>query len=344
MSEPKKWVGYADLLEAKRVRDERASQIRANEAHVNANSDPSPLRASEEDLHSTNLAEITNTKSIGAAEFASQASFASQAELASQAEDTSLAKAGHSVQQFARRADSANQANSANHQDNPIPDLFAGLPEARGFLRLSYQIVDHLFPLLDPSEQAVYLHLFRLTYGFNKPTCIISYPGIARRAGMSQRSAQDVTKRLEAKGLIRRVGRVIGTGKEQGNEFLVATPASLANFAGQANSATIKEETQIKETHTNRSVSVASRFSIQECRRYAESLRADGITNPGGYATKIHRSGEADDLITTFLNPTEAMPTIDTSQCPDCHGTGFWEPGGVGKGVAKCKHERLLTS
>jgi hypothetical protein len=73
-------------------------------------------------------------------------------------------------------------------------------------------------------------------------------------------------------------------------------------------------------------------------------LRADGITNPGGYATKIHRSGEADDLIGAFLEPVESAKTIDVSQCPDCKGTGFWEPGGVGKGVAKCKHERLFAT
>ncbi len=73
-----------------------------------------------------------------------------------------------------------------------------------------------------------------------------------------------------------------------------------------------------------------------------ESLRKDGITNPGGYATKIHRSGEADDLIETFLNPSPTQTNVvDITRCPDCRGTGFYEPGGAGKGVAKCKHERL---
>lgn len=31
----------------------------------------------------------------------------------------------------------------------------------------------------------------------------------------------------------------------------------------------------------------------------------------------------------------------DTTKCPDCHGTGYWYPGGEGKGVAKCKHLKL---
>jgi len=104
---------------------------------------------------------------------------------------------------------------------------------------------------------------------------------------------------------------------------------------------TIKE-THIKETHTNTDrVGVGSRFTLQECRKYAESLRGEGITNPGGYATRIHRSGESDDLIATFLTPPKNSNTVDASDCPDCRGTGFYEPGGAGKGVAKCKHERL---
>jgi hypothetical protein len=33
--------------------------------------------------------------------------------------------------------------------------------------------------------------------------------------------------------------------------------------------------------------------------------------------------------------------TVDTSKCPDCGGSGWWYPDGEGKGVAKCKHEKL---
>jgi hypothetical protein len=34
---------------------------------------------------------------------------------------------------------------------------------------------------------------------------------------------------------------------------------------------------------------------------------------------------------------------LDTKDCPDCHGTGFWYPEGVEKGVTKCHHEKLLS-
>ncbi len=37
----------------------------------------------------------------------------------------------------------------------------------------------------------------------------------------------------------------------------------------------------------------------------------------------------------------DAFTLEQIKACPDCHGTGFYEPGGAGKGVAKCKHEKL---
>jgi len=164
---------------------------------------------------------------------------------------------------------------------------------------------------------------------------------------------------LEGRRFIRRINVDFGNTNQQARGVLFemllppSTPAKTAppaKTSGGAKTSAPEEiadnkETHIKETHTNTAgVRVSSRFTLAECRRYAESLRADGITNPGGYATKIHRSGEADDLIAKFLEPVESAKAVDVSACPDCHGTGFYEPGGAGKGVARCKHERLLEA
>jgi hypothetical protein len=35
---------------------------------------------------------------------------------------------------------------------------------------------------------------------------------------------------------------------------------------------------------------------------------------------------------------------VDASQCPDCFGTGMWYPEGFEKGVARCRHEKLVSS
>ena len=93
-------------------------------------------------------------------------------------------------------------------------------------------------------------------------------------------------------------------------------------------------------------VRLGSKFSIDECRRYAEHLRSSGqgINNPGGFATTIHRTGEADALIDGFLNPVSTPSLLDATQCRDCQGTGFYYPQGIEQGVAKCQHSRLSAS
>jgi hypothetical protein len=44
--------------------------------------------------------------------------------------------------------------------------------------------------------------------------------------------------------------------------------------------------------------------------------------------------------------PDEAVSapqgSVDASSCPDCSGSGWWYPEGEAKGVAKCKHEKLI--
>ncbi|HEX8068972.1 MAG TPA: helix-turn-helix domain-containing protein [Pyrinomonadaceae bacterium] len=107
-----------------------------------------------------------------------------------------------------------------------------------------------------------------------------------------------------------------------------------------------EEDTHPQAARAERGVCVGSRFSLDDCRRYAEHLRqaGEGITNPGGFAMSIHRSGVADEQIAAFLRPASAAPQLDASLCPDCAGTGFYFPGGPQKGVVKCKHKRLTDA
>ncbi len=85
-----------------------------------------------------------------------------------------------------------------------------------------------------------------------------------------------------------------------------------------------------------------SRFTLEDCRRYARHLQASGqgITNPGGYGTSIHRSGEADTLIAAFLeaggargSPAALVQTC-AANCDKCYGTG--QEIVVGKGARPC--------
>lgn len=107
------------------------------------------------------------------------------------------------------------------------------------------------------------------------------------------------------------------------------------------------ERRRASDQQQGRDVRVCSQYSLQECQRYALHLQktGQGITNPGGYATTIHRSGEADALIAQFIDPQQdteqQLKHTDLSACPDCHGTMYWYPQGAAKGVARCPHTNI---
>jgi len=241
-------------------------------------------------------------------------------------------------------------------------NLMASLPEVGGFTKFWHQLTDYLYAQLTPAEQVVHIQLFRLSWGHNKPNCKIGLPQLARRAGIGRSTAQIAIAGLINKGLIKKVQTHFGSDKEQGNEYYIVPPSSMINSGNQPrrnslpesnslpDSRHYKENTQKENTQTQdtpaAAVRVGSKFSIEECRRYAKHLQStgQGINNPGGYATTIHRTGEADVLIERFLHPEaiiEPPANPDTSSCPDCKGTGFYYPKGVDGGVARCKHERL---
>ena len=280
-------------------------------------------------------------------------------DLISLADSARLAKTHALGLQNASLANPARLANGARlTAQSPLTSLMDSLPETAGFTKLQHQLVDHLYCQLSPKEQVVHIQLYRLSWGRGCPNCLISLPKLARRSNLSPRSTSDAINLLESKGLIRRGAVISGKGKDQGIEYWVtrasapAKTASLAIAASQARIAShaesgrsieYKEETIHEEhTQTQACVGVVSRFTLEECRRYATHLQktGQGITNPGGFATTIHRTGEADTLIEFFLNPQPQRS--DISNCPDCKGQGFNVIEKDGReGAVKCRHERL---
>ena len=280
-------------------------------------------------------------------------------DLASLADSARLARTDTLGLQNARLANPARHATNARlPMQRTLISLMDSLPETAGFTKLHHQVVDHLYCRLSPKEQIVHIQLYRLSWGRGCPNCFISLPTLARRSNLSPRSTADAVSLLESKGLIQKGAAITGKGKEQGMEYWVtpapasAKTASLANPASQARIASpaesgggkeYKEETIHEEpTQTQLCVGVSSRFTLEECRRYANHLQktGQGITNPGGFAITMHRTGEADALIESFLNPQPERP--DIGNCPDCKGQGFKVIEKNGReGAVKCRHDRL---
>jgi hypothetical protein len=259
----------------------------------------------------------------------------------------------------------------------PAPTITSGtivfdviVDSSKGFFQYLNDLSDRVIPelKLKPFEQVVLNRLYRLSHGWKSEECTVGLGALAKQCVMSRTSVQKSIGILVEKGLIEDLGEDKKGGKE-GKRYRVLPGMTMPSRTIPRNTIVNSEETIVPgstetrgtippnttnkdtnkdliNTHSNTDgVRVGSRFTLEECRKYAKHLQStgQGINNPGGYATTIHRTGEADLLIERFLHPEEANPTsnFDASQCPDCSGTGFYYPQGTEGGVARCKHEQL---
>jgi hypothetical protein len=104
-------------------------------------------------------------------------------------------------------------------------NFLAGLPDIRGHLEYPYQLIDHLLRHLDVWEQAVYVQLYRLAWGFKSNRCLISNDRLAERSNVSVTKVKTATASLAGKGLIRKLDRPHGVKVVQGVEYEVFAPS-----------------------------------------------------------------------------------------------------------------------
>jgi predicted transcriptional regulator len=138
-------------------------------------------------------------------------------------------------------------SDSQSVSDHQPPDLMTSLPKVAGHLRMPNSVTDHLFKFLTADEQAIFIQLFRLSWGFNKPTCSISNPKLSERSNVKMTSMKAAVKRLESRGLISKRATTLGYGKEQGIEYRVSHPDSQSDIDRQPHSGRQSVSDTIKE-------------------------------------------------------------------------------------------------
>jgi hypothetical protein len=259
-----------------------------------------------------------------------------------------------STQHIGKQAISQKKAKAASE---PVVQASA----ERGFYPTFNDLDDLIIPghKLDTYEQSVLRRLYRLSRGFKSVDCETGLGAISKACNIARSQVQKTIASLLTRGLIRSLGHSQAGTKYRVLEQFPAVPSKgipqpgipqkdegipQAGLQGIPQYGNNKNNKDLSNTQTQDDVRVGSKFMIEECRRYAEHLRStgQGINNPGGYATTIHRTGEADELIERYLNPVSSIQ-VDASQCPDCKGSGFYYPNGPNGGVAKCKHEKLTA-
>lgn len=122
--------------------------------------------------------------------------------------------------------DSPSRETSPSIQDTP--DLLKVVPSVAGHTVLPHTYTDHLARWLSADEQAVYLQLYRLSWGWGKPTCFISNPRLSERSGVPETSMRRAVKKLISKKLIEKTNRVFGSNTDQGIEYTVFKLDSLS--------------------------------------------------------------------------------------------------------------------
>ncbi len=108
------------------------------------------------------------------------------------------------------------------------PNLLDAIPEVRGHTQLPHRYTDHLPRWLSADEQAVYVQLYRLSWGWGNEVCFISNPKLSERSGVPETSMRRAVKKLIGKGLIEKTDRRFG-GAEQGIEYRVFNLDRLTN-------------------------------------------------------------------------------------------------------------------
>jgi hypothetical protein len=153
----------------------------------------------------------------------------------------------------------------------------------KGYSKLYHSIVDDVFPQLTADEQAIYTHLYRLSWGFNNPGVIVSLPKLAERAGMSRNSAARAIARLVGRGLVTKGEPFFGKNQEQGREYRLPIPGSLTSGGGlpaEGSPPSVgRNKERLKETIKKSGVASLPEEEKASC----PDCRGHGYYYPGGF-------------------------------------------------------------
>jgi hypothetical protein len=99
-------------------------------------------------------------------------------------------------------------------------------PRRSGYLKVPNEILDQILPSLDPSEAVVFLRLYRLSVGFNQPTCTVGLAGLMRACNLSENTCRRGLRRLIELGIIDQL-EVVNTKEVKGTTYQIETGANL---------------------------------------------------------------------------------------------------------------------
>lgn len=121
-----------------------------------------------------------------------------------------------------------------------LDDRRTNLRVATNFFHFDNDVFDLLLPGLSTSEQCLYLHLYRLSYGWNRNWCQVSIGTLSTLCSVSTNTLKQHLQILKDRGYI----KAIDFDRAKGTVYRVYLPCELSTFTSQ---------TRIAETNPSKS-------------------------------------------------------------------------------------------
>jgi DNA-binding Lrp family transcriptional regulator len=196
------------------------------------NPSPQPI---DEDVFESVFDKVAGRQGAGAPTRAASKDTAAPATLVSETNvsQTNVAET-MAAETIVLEAKLASQTNVASDQAAPEPQTnvaaetnVASWAIVQGFTPVPNTVLDTLSEVLDVYSFKVYLRLFRLSHGYRSANCQVGFEKLARKTNISMKQAQRAVEKLEALGLVKKLGAVF-SGDRKGNRYEVIVPGTLA--------------------------------------------------------------------------------------------------------------------
>jgi DNA-binding HxlR family transcriptional regulator len=249
------------------------------------------------------------------------------------------------------------------------------VPESK-YYRKPNEAADHIDRHLSPAESKVYEHLYRLIVGFNMRSRQLRVSTLKDRTGYkSMKTVRVALFGLESKGLIKKISR---NNDPLGDEYMILDSGTrvLEDSSAQVENTLVLESKTTRQLNTilknkDRDDELPQLFAIFEqlereltgksskplaWRELFELLTAElkiaaartgQISSVPAFLTehlrrRLWKKDKAQLERESKEVASESAPQVDASKCQDCGGSGWWYPEGPEKGVAKCRHAKVL--
>jgi hypothetical protein len=216
-----------------------------------------------------------------------------------------------------------------------VPALLA-VAHQEGDLTIPLFIMDGLSPLLAPSEQVVYLRLYRLSHGCGKSTCCIALPLLAQSLNISMKTVTRAINGLVKFGLVERLSSGFGN-RSQSNEYRVHLPATFVSEAKVVREERERERRSLSLSSPSRTRQspaqkrrrqVGSRYTRAERLAFVEWQKSQGVPVRSAPGLADHyANGKMDEEIAAWQAQQARLARLaehDKNPCPKCDGTK-WE-------------------